>query len=138
LALASYHGLIDIVTVILRGEGSSYRADLNATTAFGFTPLMCAIAQSHLDIAELLCTFGADVNFRETHGIGITALMLAAHCGNLHACTFLLESNAEVNAQCKLNGWTPLMFATAIRSLDIINLLLDRGSDPGIVNNSEE
>ena len=61
---------------------------------------------------------------------GRTPLMLAAHCGKTSVVSFLLQQGAEVNAQCKLNGWTALMYAaSACSTVTVVKMLLDRGAD---------
>ncbi|KAJ3123244.1 hypothetical protein HK098_002082 [Nowakowskiella sp. JEL0407] len=44
-------------------------------------------------------------------GIGYTPLMISCLNCDVDSTVLLLEYGAEVNAQCKLNGWTAIMYA---------------------------
>ena len=88
--------------------------DLNARNKGGWTALMYAAFIGHDDIVNLLLAQPAvDVNVRcSTSGHReVTALMLAASCGNEAISTALLNRGADINARDK-GGWTPLFHAT--------------------------
>lgn len=82
-------------------------------------------------VRELLAD-GADANARDAYGA--TALMNAAHGGNLDVVEILLAAGAEVDAKDEL-GWTALMKACFNADLDrgfpeIVARLLAAGADP--------
>jgi ankyrin repeat protein len=74
---------------------------------------------------------GTDVNSRD--GDDATALMLAAHAGNLPLVMSLIEAGADVNASDD-RGWTPLMKAAYNSELDrgfadVAKALIDAGAN---------
>jgi ankyrin repeat protein len=107
-------------------------ADVNETSARGFTPLMFAlILNDDPDVVQTLLQNGADIN-AETHD-GMTALMwslltetydhTAPHLPEVlkreenrrNAAIKLIQNGADVNAVCyspHREKWTPLLFAT--------------------------
>ncbi len=68
-------------------------ADVDATDAYGSTPLIGMASRKCVDVAQLLIDHGADVNARCEIG---TALGWAATFGSLEMVTLLVESGAEV------------------------------------------
>ena len=45
-----------------------------------------------------------------------------------------LDNGAEVNFPCKTNGNTPVMWAAYRNNTEMLELLLEHGADPEIVN----
>lgn len=63
----------------------------------------------------------------------MTALHIAAKCGNLTACQILLQSAATINNFVNSQddgGWTPLVWACEHGYIDVVNYLIVKGADP--------
>ena len=58
---------------------------------------MHAAIVGHRDICELLLSYGANINTKDTYN-GKTPLMLAAENGNRVVCAVLVTYGADVNA----------------------------------------
>jgi ankyrin repeat protein len=125
-------------------------ADVNKTSAHGFTPLMfAAILNDDPDLVRALLLNGADVN-AETHE-GMTALMWALLTETYdHTATNrpealkkeenrrntameLIRCGADVNAVCYSSNrerWTPILFATLDpdRNISLISELVAAGA----------
>jgi ankyrin repeat protein len=120
----------------------AYKADVNANTKIGMTPLLVALAFSdsarpgapqqglkdtnYEAIAELLLANGAAVTNRTN--VGLTALHYAASAGLTNVIKELLDRKADVNAKDN-SGRTPLDMAAANGRMDVVELLLARGAD---------
>jgi ankyrin repeat protein len=118
-------------------------ADINATDAYGYTPLMNAAMLGRLDAVKVLIESGADIQKRGQ--FGYTALHAASQGGYLDVVQALVKYGASVN--CKNDdGDIPLilgmfekrhviiyvlLFYTAVRGThaEIIDYLLKAGSD---------
>jgi ankyrin repeat protein len=125
-------------------------ADVNETSAHGFTPLMfAAILNDNPGVVQALLQNGADVN-AETHD-GMTALMwslltetydhtaqnlpetLKKEENRRNAAMELIRQGADVNAVCYSSNrekWTPLLFATLDpdRNASLISELIAAGA----------
>jgi len=101
-----------------------HKADPNATSKLGDTPLHLAIVAGRGDAVELLLSSGADVNAKES--LGVTPLHLAASYGWKSVVEVLLAHNADVNAK-EDDGETPLRLAEARQYYDVIALLRQHG-----------
>jgi ankyrin repeat protein len=55
------------------------KADVDARTNFGETPLLLAAFQGHIDVVELLLAKNADVNARDNSGMTPLHYALANH-----------------------------------------------------------
>ena len=97
----------------------------NARDDIGATALMHAAALSSPEIVRTLIEARADVNASARSGA--TALMWAT--GNVANVRLLLDRGAAVNARMK-DGTTALVTAARRGNLDVMRLLLARGSDP--------
>lgn len=98
-----------------------------------YTPLMLAVENQHEDIIEYLITAGAHLQPRGDDGM--TCLHLAAKAGNAGMCRVLLSARLlNINMQDD-GGWTPLVWATEHKHLDIVKLLMANGADPNITDN---
>jgi ankyrin repeat protein len=72
-------------------------ADINATDAYGYTPLMNAAMLGRVDIVKALIDAGADI--QKKGQFGYTALHAAAQNGHLDVVQALVNYGASVN--CK-------------------------------------
>lgn len=147
LALASYHNHLSTVKLLL----SHSFIKINACTVFGFTPLMLSIYQGNLSILQSLVESGAELDSSLPNGVsadmGICSLMIAASQCNWSIVNYLLQKSAETNKQCKLNGFTALMYVasskspssqvkigTILSNVAIFKKLLEYGADPSVKN----
>jgi len=86
---------------------------------------------------------GADVNAKFRYGT--TALFKAAERGNVEVTKVLLDHGAEVNIKDTFYGATPISWALQNDHLDVVRLLLQKGSEgaddvlmTGVRDNKEE
>lgn len=115
------YGSIDGIKAWLR-EG----ADINATDAYGYTPLMNAAMLGRLKVVKALIGLGADV--QKKGRFGYTPLHAAAQGGHLEVVQALVKYGASVN--CKNDdGDIPLILAVRGTHAEIIDYLLKSGSD---------
>jgi ankyrin repeat protein len=137
LDFGARNGHKDVVESLL-----AYKADVNAKTKIGMTPLQVAFAFSgsarpaanqqgstdtdYEGIAELLIANGADVTGRNRNGM--TALHYAASAGFANLIKELLDRHADVNAKDNL-GRTPLDMAAANGRMNVVELLVAKGAD---------
>ena len=81
---------------------------VEARTAYGSTPLICASEKGHAGIVKALLAAGADVNAADNYGW--TALLYACSNGRLESARLLVAAKALVNAR-STSGATPLNLA---------------------------
>lgn len=111
-ALASGHSQVARTLI-------EHRADINARSIGGFTPLLFAVQQNDLDSVRLLLAKGADLNYAtEDHG---NALTVASASGHEELGLFLLEQGAETDRP-DAHGVTALHYTMA-QGLSLINSL---------------
>ena len=121
-------------------------ANLNLQDTAGFTPLLHAARDSSVRMVDLLLSRGADPTI--SNMFGVTPLMIAAGWAKLENVRRLLQESAVVNtinAQDK-DGETALHRACNSHNyhgnekmrrdiIDIVQLLLDNGGDPSVIDN---
>jgi ankyrin repeat protein len=120
---AALYGRDDVVELLLANK-----ADVNAKTRVGLTPLMFAV---HTNIARLLLDRGADVNARDNRSRW-TALHLAAAFGRTNMVELLLANGADVNA-VDVNGRAPLYYAECHGHVDVAELLRQHGGKDAMI-----
>ena len=98
----------------------------NVGDANGFTSLMLAVVNGHLQAARVLLDGGARVNAGNRGSI--TPVMLAVINERPEVLKLLLERGADVNAQSG-TGWTALTFAAWKGDPDLVRVLLDHGAN---------
>jgi len=106
-------------------------ADVNAgaSSEFQKTALQFAASNGHLDMADILITYGADVNAVGDFGMRYSGeaaclLELAVNAGSLDVVKRLLDANARVP------GYGPLQTAARDGDVQMVELLLGAGADP--------
>jgi uncharacterized protein len=153
---ALYHGKSDIATAILRRgpkltvfEAAAAgdlprvrelverdRAQANAVSPDGYSPLGLAAFFRRLDVAAYLLERGADPRPASRQG-GFTPLHSAvatdAAAADLELVRRLLDAGADPNAR-SASGGTPLHTAAFTGDRSVLDLLLARGGDASIRN----
>jgi hypothetical protein len=105
--------------------------DPNYRNPGGWTPLMIAAAERHLEAVVALLEAKADSNLRNSYGR--TALMFASRYGQLAIVERLLAAGADPNViPTDGTGWTALVSAAMEGHVMVIRALLDKGADPSI------
>jgi len=148
LALAAYHGRLDVVKTLLE-----LGANINIGTPHKGTPLHIACMQGHNDIGKFLLLNDANPNIPKTAGCGYpvcqarsaegrTLLMELAYLWNVKFVQLLLkEKSVDINAVSK-EGMTALDYAKekkrfdgrnhhAARREQVIRILVDHGALEG-------
>ena len=103
--------------------------NINIQNGKGFTPLIVAAYDGHLDATKLLLEAGAYVDVQDVSGN--TALMGVSFKGYPEIAQLLIEHGADLDVQNGNNG-TALMFATLFGRNNLVKLLLDAGADTSI------
>lgn len=117
-------GHLDIVKLLL-DKG----ADKECRDAKGFTPLLTAASNNHADIVLELIERGSVVTAQTNEGD--TAMIRAAFYGHIEIVNLLLryESCKDLIDMTDNGGVTPLILASRHGWADVIQRLLDAGSD---------
>jgi ankyrin repeat protein len=102
-------------------------ASVNAANDYGVTPLLHASRTGNAAMVDLLLQARADPALAHTEGE--TPLMAAARAGSVPAVRHLLARGANLNAAESFQNTTALMWASAERHLDVIEVLLEAGAD---------
>ncbi|CAH0554463.1 unnamed protein product [Brassicogethes aeneus] len=116
---AAVSGMLPVVEVLLQ-----HKADINAVSDTGSTPVRSACFMTHLEIVKYLVMHGADIN-RPNYNGG-TCLINSVQSAPL--CFFLLESGADVNAR-DIQNKTALHYAIQEHRLETTQLLLMNNAD---------
>lgn len=119
---------VDSVKMLLQNSS----LDVNQRNLYGDTPLMIASIKDNSGWVAALLGKGAKLKTGSGHW---TALHYAAASGSVKAVNMLLSAGANLDALSP-NSTTPLMMAARENREDVVMLLLSRGADPTIVNQS--
>ena len=93
-----------------------------------------ATNQNDFEKARLLLENGADVNSKDEHGQ--TALMNAAHAGQVELVRLLIEMGADLNVTAKYN-LSALMLSLIAHHTEVAQLLIDAGADVNIRSSTD-
>ena len=121
-ALCGFSGLT-------RHNAIKHPQDVNAIGgSYGF-PIVAALCQNHLTVAELLLEVGARVDVRDARKETVLHKTIDRHDkGAIGAVKFLLAHGADVNAK-RDDLWTPLHLAFHVGKLEAARILLEHHAD---------
>jgi len=102
-------------------------ADVRAMNNYGVDAMQLAADIADTQLIQLLLKAGADAN--SANPDGETALHLVARSGNVEAAKLLLKAGAKVDPRERFGEQTPLMWASARRQPQMMELLISRGAD---------
>jgi len=109
---------------------------VNLTNTENSTPLHISVQFGHLDAMKALVGEGATID--NTNEYGLTALMIAAIRCRFDFVCYLTEKGADINVpNAKHNNNTAVHYAAASGSVEIINLLLDKGMSVNLTNTED-
>lgn len=130
----------ELISACKRGEEDKVRSLLDKGVPINFidedegTPLILAVLNSHVSIAQLLMEHGADINLC---ACTYSPLIVAVYAKNKEMIKDLIKRGALLNLQDS-KGDTALMYAIRSVHPDVLGLLLDSGADPYLKNNNKE
>jgi ankyrin repeat protein len=158
---ACTEGQLSTAAILLK-----FGANVNEKDVIGYTSLFYAVIDSNIKVMEFLLDNGAEIHEKDSKGNslvhvaiksdakaalelllardssivdltddnGTTALHRAAQKGSVLAAT-LINYNTNVNAKAN-NGWTPLHYAAKNDRKALVTLLLEKGANIEVVNDS--
>jgi ankyrin repeat protein len=122
LQWAVYNGDVAEARRLLRAG-----ANVSLANNYGATPMSLAAEVGNTGMLKVLLEAGANVE--SPNADGQTALLAVARTGNVEAAKLLLNHGAVVDAKEKFGGQTPLMWASARRHPQMMQLLISKGAD---------
>lgn len=93
----------------------------------GWSPLMWASAERHVEVVQLLLEHGADPNL--VSYLGRTAIGYAAKYGDYEICEKLIDKGAILNPTREFSDTPPLAVAAAKGHLNVVELFVKNGAD---------
>ncbi len=112
------------------------KARTDLTDQKGETPLHTAVKMEHVDIVSLLLNHGVQVD--SIGKCGYTSLMSASSLGLIDIVNLFLTRGAKFEKESRNTGRTPLILASAQQKLNVINKLIDYGSDVNRITSKSE
>ena len=119
LHLSCERGYVSIVRILLNEQ----KADINARTDSGDTPLLLAIEQGHDNVVHVLLS-DSQCQMNAKGQDGYTALHFSCKNGHVDMVTTLVSHKANVNARTD-NGDTPLTLAAINKHDNVVHALSD-------------
>ena len=112
------------------------KTDINLATPHGGTALHYAAGHGDLPMVSALLARGADVN-KPSANSGDTPLIAACReWAHSYLIAPLIAAGADVNARDKAGRTALLWSVTPLLNAPLVNLLLDKGADPSLADNS--
>ncbi|MGD9888172.1 MAG: ankyrin repeat domain-containing protein [Halothiobacillaceae bacterium] len=111
--------LTQVKTLLETGD-----VDINIIDSFQTTPLMMAVDNRHLAVAEYLLQHGADIQLDNKYGY--TPMMQAVMRNDPKMVNMLLDKGAKIDQKNFYTELTPLMMAVDNGSMEMVELLIAR------------
>ena len=104
--------------------------ELEVRNTFGYTPLMCAIANSRKENLETLLAKDSKLDAKDNMANGV--LHLAAMTGRFEILKILIHKGISKLNDLNGQGQTPLLLAAANGHHTLVSILLEAGGDPHV------
>ena len=122
--MAARTGNVDLVRRLFQAG-----ARVDAADEIGFTPVMEAARDGHIEVVRYLLAEGADPNHRsEASALFLAPMHMAGLSGSAEMVQLLADAGAEVDPKGREDG-TPLMWALGEGKMEVAMRLLDLGAD---------
>ena len=115
---------LEVVKILIRNN-----ANVNATSDTESTPVRSACYMTNIEVVKFLVENGADIHKPNVNG----GTCLINSVQSVDLCRYLIEKNANVNAQDN-SGNLALHYAIREGRMETVRLLLKHGSDPYVKN----
>ncbi|KAK6620731.1 hypothetical protein RUM43_011026 [Polyplax serrata] len=125
LHVAAANGHLPAVHLLLQAK-----AEINVLDAEQNTPLTAAISAKQNDIVKYFVKCGANLILKGEDGM--SPLHIAAKCGNVEACFYLLNGThlpPRYIDGLDDGGWTPMVWASEFNHLEVVRFLIGKGAD---------
>lgn len=131
LHLAAQHGRTPMVQLLLQHKAIVDQRERNGTN---MTPFLTSAYFGHFESGMALAAAGANTQMKDS--LGRTGVHLAAEGGSLQFVSYMLDTaKLNINAQDH-SGSTALNAAITLEKTAIIGLLLEKGADHTLYDNS--
>ena len=123
LHIAAENRYFKICRVLLE----NHHFDIHARDDYGWNVLHCAAFSGDLELLQYLIENGSEI-FSKTK-VGRSCLDITAEKGHLQICKALLQNfNFDIHGRDD-NGWTSLHYAALSGDLELLQYLIENGSD---------
>ena len=106
--------------------------DANTVDKDGNSLLLTCAQYGFVELAEMLCQKGADVNLQNHSGLGALHMVCAPESFVPDIVEILLDHNADVTLTDGQYGSGPLHFLAGTGDTRLCTMLINRGADPSI------
>jgi len=105
-------------------------ANINVTNEKGWTPLVMAAFNQHMETVKVLVDAGADVNHQSINGttVFMYAKTKVLETGEYLLLDYLLQVGAEINTRDFKKEWTVLQYVQDIGHAEMERYLMDKGA----------
>jgi len=124
--LVAFYRIEEAEWSILQKRSVSRAAILEMGISFHADSLAHCVEEGDLKAVELFLKAGFHPNSRDTHGVPL--ICLATRRKHKAVVELLLEFGASIDLQSEDRGYSPLMDAVFVGSLELVELFLSRGA----------
>lgn len=105
-------------------------ADINVVNEKGWTPLVMAAFNQHMQTVKVLVDAGADVNHQSVNGttVFMYAKTKVMETGEYSLLDYLLEKGSEINTRDFKKEWTVLQYVQDTGHAKMERYLIDKGA----------
>lgn len=104
--------------------------NINITNEKGWTPLVMAAFNQHMETVKVLVAAGADLNHQSVNGttVFMYAKTKVMETGEYALLDYLLQKGAEINTRDFKKEWTVLQYVQEIGHSEMERYLIDNGA----------
>ena len=105
-------------------------ADINVANEKGWTPLVMAAFNQHIETVKVLVDAGADLNHQSANGttVFMYAKTKVMATGEYSLLDYLLQKGAEINTRDFKKEWTVLQYVQDTGHAEMERYLIDKGA----------